>query len=93
MFAFLKEHAYWKDHLYALVVVFVVVALVGDAISAFELARVPCGNNDFVRVALAFFIDPYQAFNRAVAYLVKDDSVLCVAVNIGHVDTCRLAHT
>ena len=40
-----------------------------------------------------FFIDPYQAFNRAVAYLVKDDSVLCVAVNIGHVDTRRLAHT
>ena len=47
------EHPSREGHIHALVVVFVVVVLVRDAVDALELVRVPGSYNNLVGVALA----------------------------------------
>ena len=64
-----EEHAYWKDHVHASVVVFVVVVLVRDAVDALQLVRVPRGYDDIVGVALAVSLDPCKgsSSNRRIS--------------------------
>ena len=53
-----EDHPNREDHIHALVVVFVLVVLIRDAVDALEVVRVPSSDDDIVGVALAVPLDP-----------------------------------
>ena len=55
-----EEHTDREDHIHALVVVFVVVVLIRDAVDALESVRVASSYGDLVGVALAVPLDPQE---------------------------------
>ena len=80
-----EEHAYWKDHVHALVLVFVVVVLARDAVDALQLARVPRGYDDIVRVALAESLGPCEVPHRTEEDLVESYRVVADVVELRHI--------
>ncbi|MFM7985825.1 MAG: hypothetical protein ACKPKO_41570, partial [Candidatus Fonsibacter sp.] len=55
-----EEHPNRKHHVHALVVVFVVVVLIRDAVYALQLVRVPSSYDDIVEVVPAVPLDPRE---------------------------------
>ncbi len=84
-----EEHPNREDHIHALLVVFVVVALIRDAVNAIELVRVPSSYDDLVGVALAVPLDPRDVPRGAEADLVEDYGVVAAVVKLRHIGALR----
>ena len=78
-----EEHAYGEDHVHALVVVFVVVVLVRDAVDAFQLVRAPRRYDDLLGIAFAVSLDPREVPYGAEEDLVEDYRVVVAVVELG----------